>query len=145
MTLTLHINRQRRFKWNWFGVNLFGGSWVSASARFQALIVPLVIRMWPRLANDHDVSHTQARTLPMKLIWSESAQWLLSSSVCKFSRALTTPLGTPMWPWWACHAPRLQTKTAPMKLGYWIPASSRFDEPLLRPWLRPRRPDGQFV
>ena len=145
MTLTLHINRQRRFKWNWFGVNLSGGGWVSASARFQALIVPLVIPMWPRLPIDHDVSHTQARTLPMKLIWSESAQWLLSSSVCKFSRALTTPLGTTMWPWWASHAPRLQTKTVSMKLGYWIPASSRFDEPLLRPWLRPCRPDGQFV
>ena len=36
-----------------------------------------------RWANDHDVAHLQAKTIPMNLIWSESAQWLWSYSIRK--------------------------------------------------------------
>ena len=36
-----------------------------------------------RYANDHDVAHLLSKTIPMNLIWSKSAQWLLSYSVCK--------------------------------------------------------------
>ena len=49
----------------------------------RALIMPAGMPMWPQWANDHDVSHLQAKMIPMNLIWSEFAQWLLSYSICK--------------------------------------------------------------
>ena len=36
-----------------------------------------------RRANKHDVAHLQAKTVPMNLIWNESAQWLLSNGIQK--------------------------------------------------------------
>ena len=40
--------------------------------------------MWAWWANDHDVVHLQAKTVPITLICNESAQWLLSYSVHDF-------------------------------------------------------------
>ena len=65
----------------WFGVNQPSGCWVPASARFQrplfmfrgAFITPKGMPMWPQWANDHDVTHLEPETGPMKLIWSDSA------------------------------------------------------------------------
>ena len=52
----------------------------------------------------------------MNLICSESAQWLLSSGVCKISRAFITPMGMPMRPRWAndYSVAYLQAKAVPM-------------------------------
>ena len=52
--------------------------------------MPVGSPMWPRWSNDHDVAHPHAKMVPMKLIWSESAQWLLISSVRKVSRVIIT-------------------------------------------------------
>ena len=81
-------------------------------------ITPMATPMRPQWANDHDAARLYAKTVPMNLIWSESAQWLLSSSIYKVTRTLITPLGTPMWPWWANNhdAAHLQTEAVPMNL-----------------------------
>ena len=34
--------------------------------------------MWPQWANDHDIAHLEAETVPVNLIWRAFAQWLLS-------------------------------------------------------------------
>ena len=39
--------------------------------------------MRPQWANDQDVAHLQTKTVPKNFIWSESVQWLRSSSVRK--------------------------------------------------------------
>ena len=86
MTITLHIDRLRWFQWTWFQVNRPSGCWVLASARFQkpllqipgALVMPMSTAIWPQRASDHDVVHLETETVPMNLIWSESAQGLLS-------------------------------------------------------------------
>ena len=57
--------------------------------------------IWAGWANDHDVAYSQAKTIPMNLIWNESAWWFLSSGIHKVPRALITPMCTPMWPRWA--------------------------------------------
>ena len=70
----------------WFGVNRLSGYKVTASAIFQspllqipgALITPMDMPMWPQRASGRDVAHLEAETVPIDLIWSESAQWLLS-------------------------------------------------------------------
>ena len=56
--------------------------------------------MRTRWANDHDIAHLQAKKTD-ESIWSKSAQWLLSYSICKAQRALIAPMGMLMWPWWA--------------------------------------------
>ena len=40
--------------------------------------MPMGIPILTQWANDYDVAHLEAETVPMNLIWSESAQWLLS-------------------------------------------------------------------
>ena len=74
-----------------------------------------IISPW---ANDHHVAHLQAKTVPVNLICSESAQWLLSSSVRKIPGALNMPMGVPIMPQWANdHAiAHQQAKTVPMNL-----------------------------
>ena len=86
ITITLHIYRPRRFQRTWFGVNRLSGYKVTASAIFQspllqipgALITPMGMPIWPQRAIGRDVAHLEAETVPIDLIWSESAQWLLS-------------------------------------------------------------------
>ena len=46
----------------------------------------------PTWANDYAIAHLQAKTVPMNLIWSESAQWLWGSGVCKILGAFITPI-----------------------------------------------------
>ena len=48
---------------------------------------------WTQLANDHEVSHHQARTVPINLTKRESATWLLSPSVRKILGGISTPMG----------------------------------------------------
>ena len=74
--------------------------------------------MWPQWANDH--AHLQTKTVPMNLIRSNSARWLLSSIVHRIPRAIITLMGKPMWAWWANdhNGEYLQTKTTPMNL-FW--------------------------
>ena len=56
---------------------------ISGVRKFQKplLQIPAVFitptRM-PELANDHNVANLDTDTIPMNLIWSESAKWLLS-------------------------------------------------------------------
>ena len=51
---------------------------------------------WHDLANDHEAAHLQAKMVPINLIWRNSTQWLLSSSICKVPRVLIMPMGMPM-------------------------------------------------
>ena len=64
----------------------------------RALNKAVGMPMWSRGANDHDIAHVQAMTVPMILIWSELAQWLVSpQGVHKVSRALIKPVHMPTW------------------------------------------------
>ena len=56
--------------------------------------------MRPRRSNYHDVAYLQAKTVPMNLIWSESARWLLSSGIRWIPEALITTMGMPIMPPW---------------------------------------------
>ena len=68
----------------------------------RALITPGCIPIWPRWAHYHGVAHVGVKIIPMNLIWSESARWLLSYGVRNVpGRAFITPVGTPMWHRWA--------------------------------------------
>ena len=72
----------------------------------------------PCWANDHDIVHLQAKKFLMNFVWSESIQWLLSSSIWKISEALIMPMSKPMWSQWANDHDfeHLQAKTVPMNL-----------------------------
>ena len=111
MTKMLHVCKPRRFQRTWIGVNRPSGCWVPASARFQEpLSHPWARPIMPPWANNHDVAHLQAKTVPKNLIWSESAQWLLSSGVHKNPEALITDSRSP-------HYAHGHTHMAPM--GKW--------------------------
>ena len=91
------------------------------------LITPMATPIWPWWANDNDVAHLEAKTVPMNLTWSESAQWLLRSSVRKAPGVFITPV----WLWWANDhdVAHLQIKTVPMNFiwsesAQWLPSSS---------------------
>ena len=110
----------------------------------------------PPWAKDHDVAHLQAKTVPMNSIWSKmrrakdcgisaSAEFQEPSSrpwarqLCPH-RQMTIPL--PMyrprrfrWTWFGLNRPR----------GCGVPASSKFQEPLSRPWARPLCRHGQIT
>ena len=63
------------------------------------------MRLW--WAYGQDVARLQAKTVSNNFIWSESTQWLRSSSIHKIPGALITPMGTPIMPpmgkWtWCC-------------------------------------------
>ena len=96
----------------------------------KELIVFVGMPMWPWWANDHDVAHLQSRTVPINLIWSESAQWLLSFAIHKVPRAFIMSVGTPMWPrsandWDVAHR---KAKIVPMNFiwsNYWVMASAK--------------------
>ena len=70
------------------------------------------------MANDHGVFIFTAKMDPMNLIWSESAQWLLTSSVRKIQGALIMPVGMPLWLWRANEndVAHVQVKMVPMNL-----------------------------
>ena len=98
----MYMYSPRQFQWTWSGVNRPSGCRVLASARFQEpLSRPWARPLYPSWANDHDVAHLHAKTVPKNLIWSASAKWLLSSSVRKIPGALIPPMGTPIMPPWA--------------------------------------------
>ena len=82
----------------------------------RVLITPVGMPMWPLCANDHDTTHAQDKVVSLNLIWSESAQWLLSYSVHKVKKALIVPVGTLMWPRCANDhdVAHLQTKMFPI-------------------------------
>ena len=82
--------------------------WVSPLvAEFQhqqdsrGFIMPMGMPIMPPWANDHDVAHLQAKTVPKNLIWSELAKWLLSCGIRKIPRAFIMPMGMPIMPPWA--------------------------------------------
>ena len=85
MTMALHIYRPRWFHRIWFEVNRPSDCWVPPSAGFQkpllqipgGVIVPMGTPMWPQLANDSAVTHSEAEIVPVNLIWREWTQWLL--------------------------------------------------------------------
>ena len=72
----------------------------------------------PPWANNYNVAHLQAKTVPIHLIWNESALWLLSSGVRKNPRALIMPMDMPIMPVWANdqYAEHIQTNTFPSNL-----------------------------
>ena len=59
-------------------------------------ILPMDMPIMPPWANNHDVAHLQAKTVPVNLIWSELAQWFWSSGVHKIPGALIMPMGMGM-------------------------------------------------
>ena len=110
-----------------------------------AIIMPMGMPILPSWANDHDIAHIQAKTVPMNLIWSESAQWLRHSSICKIPGALTMPI---MLPWRCTSTGQDSSKQVnlewigPVVAEFWCPQDSRclyyrFHEPLLCPWAFP--------
>ena len=78
----------------------------------------LIIPMRPWWAKDQDVTRLHIKTIPDDLIWSESAQWLLSSSSHKIPRAFMMPRDTPIMPPWANYhdIAHLQAETVLMSL-----------------------------
>ena len=70
-------------------INLIWSKWALWLLSYGNPIVPrtlmtlVVMPMWPWWTNGHDVAHLLARTIPMNLIWSESAQLLPSYGICK--------------------------------------------------------------
>ena len=104
--------------------------WCESTQRLQssgihkipgALIMPMGMPIMPSWAIDHDVTHVQAKTFPKNLIWSESAQRLMSSGVGKIPRAFIMPMGMPIMPPWAnaYDVAHVQPKTVPINL-IWI-------------------------
>ena len=109
----------------------------------------------PPWANDHDAAHLQAKTVPMKLIGSKSAQWLCVQASVRFLDPYHTHGH-------AHYAPPLQQMTMALhiyrprqfqwtRFGVSQPCScgvsvlARFQEPLTRPWACPLCPHGQIV
>ena len=76
----LQTKMYRWFQWIWFGVNRLS-SCIHKIPR--AFIMPMGMPIMPTWPLDHDVAHLQAKTVPMNLIWSVSAQWLLSYNIHK--------------------------------------------------------------
>ena len=114
----------------------------------------LITPMRPRWANDQDAAHLQTKTVPKNLIWSESAQWLQSSSVCKIPGALIMPMGTPNMPprqitmMMHIYRPRQFQLTWFWVNGpceCWVRASKRFQKPLSCPWACPLCTHGQMT
>ena len=60
-----------------------------------APIMPMGTPIRPRWANYHGVAHLRAKAVSMNLIWSESAQWLLSSRAARFQGPLLCPCAHP--------------------------------------------------
>ena len=82
-----------------------------------ALITPMDTPIMPPWAHDHAVAYLQAKTVPMNLIWSESAQWLLSSGVQDSRSPYHVPGMAIMPPWANDHGvAHLQACTVPMNL-----------------------------
>ena len=106
----------------------------------------------PPLENDHVIAHLQAKTVPINLIWSESAQWLWSSSIRKIPRALIMPMGMPIMPPWANgHAvAHLQATAVPMNLiwnesAQWLLSFSvrKIPGAIIMPWACHYAPMGK--
>ena len=88
MTRMLHIYRPKNLilgeSAQWllsFGVRKIPGALIIP---MMPMGMPIIYIYIERETNDQDVAHLQAKTVPMNLIWSESAQWLLSHGVRKF-------------------------------------------------------------
>ena len=61
-----------------------GSAQLFLSYGFHKIPGAFVGTMWARWANDYNIVNVLDKADPMNLIWSESAQWLLSSGICKF-------------------------------------------------------------
>ena len=130
ITMQLHIYGPRWFQWSWFGVNLTGGAVVAEFQHlmvWKELIVSVGMPMRPWWANDHDVAHPESRRVPINLIWSESAKWLLSSAIHKVPRALILPVVwhthvAPMGKWLGRRTSTGQDGSNDLNLEWIIPA-----------------------
>ena len=60
---------------------------------------------------DAKLQHLQTKTIPMNLIWCESALWLQSSSIRKIPGILITPMDMPMCARWENDLEWLCTST----------------------------------
>ena len=66
-----------------------------------AFTLPMAMPIMTPWANHYDIAHLQTKTVTTNLIWSDSTQWLLSSSVCTTPRAFIMPMGMLIMPPWA--------------------------------------------
>ena len=104
------------------------GQWLLSSSihKFSgALITCMGLLIMAPWANDHDVAHLQAKTVPMNLTWSESAQCLSSSVIRNIPEALITDSRSP----YCTHG---HTNVAPMgKLPWYCTSTGQngFNEP----------------
>ena len=57
--------------------------------------MPMGAPVMPPWANDYEFAHLWAKRVPMNLIWSGSAQWLLSCRIHKISKTPIMPMGMP--------------------------------------------------
>ena len=110
---------------NNIGEYLICSDWIESAQLFLSsgvrkvpitLITSVDMSLWPRWANNYGVAHSQAKMIPVNLIWSESAKWLLISVVHKTPGAVITSTGTSMWPQWANDhdVAHLQAQTVPI-------------------------------
>ena len=87
-------------------------SWMPSSSGHKipgAFITAMGMPILPPWANDHRDAHLQTKTVPMNLILSKLAQWLLSSVIHKILEAFIMPMGMAIMP----HD---VAKTVPMNL-----------------------------
>ena len=63
-----------------------------------AFLTPMGTSMWAWWGNKHDVAHLWTKMVLINLIWSESTQWLQSSSLCQIPEARITPMDMPDGP-----------------------------------------------
>ena len=62
------------------------------------IITKCLLKQFCTWDNCHPVIASRNKMVPKHLIWSESAQWLLSSGmICKIPRAFIMPMGMPIW------------------------------------------------
>ena len=64
-----------------------------------------------------DVAHVQAEMIPINLIWSELALWLLSSGICKIPGALNMPMGKPIMPLWSNDHDVVHLQVQPVQMN----------------------------
>ena len=96
----------------------------------------------PHRANERDLAHLQAKTIPMNLIRSEYTHgWWVPASTSFQESLLCMPMGTTIWQdrqmTWRCTSTDQDGFTERESThGWWIPASATFQESMLCPWAR---------
>ena len=154
MTMT-HIYRPRWFQWTWFVVIWPSGCWVTVSARFQEHFIHLWV---DPCSPDGQMARTLHIYRPRQFQWTwfgmnrPSGSWV--TVFTRFQECFIHPWAHPcglnakmtkalhiyrpkrlQWTWFGVNPPS----------SCWVPASIRFQEPLLHQWTHTYGPDGRMT